>query len=260
MSLGHIVAEVYVFVGGSSFLLEGNPLIKEVRKLSLPPRIGTPLCWGFGYDSSNDDYKVILGSWKGMNFQVFSLKSNTWKVVIGELNYAFIRKNGVLINGALHWIVKDRNMKKLIISFDLSKEEVTEIPQPDDARYECNFRSYLGVINECLCIFQKSQDSIWLIEYKVKQSWQLLSNDHEINKYDVIHYLRTPDDFILPESVFRHDESCFSISNLGVHMINAPIFVQSLVSPYFNASQKQAGIVFRQIFERLNASSCLWQP
>ncbi|KAD5508869.1 hypothetical protein E3N88_16572 [Mikania micrantha] len=240
--------------------MEGNPLIKEVRKLSLPPRIGTPLCWGFGYDSSNDDYKVILGSWKGMNFQVFSLKSNTWKVVIGELNYAFIRKNGVLINGALHWIVKDRNMKKLIISFDLSKEEVTEIPQPDDARYECNFRSYLGVINECLCIFQKSQDSIWLIEYKVKQSWQLLSNDHEINKYDVIHYLRTPDDFILPESVFRHDESCFSISNLGVHMINAPIFVQSLVSPYFNASQKQAGIVFRQIFERLNASSCLWQP
>ncbi|KAD5508830.1 hypothetical protein E3N88_16533 [Mikania micrantha] len=95
-------------------------------------------------------------------------------------------------------------MKKLIISFDLSKEEVTDIPHPDDARYQY---------------------------------------DHEISKYDVIHYLRTPDDFILPESVFRHDESCFSISNLGGHMINAPIgpiFVQSLVSPYFNVCQKRA--------------------
>ncbi|KAI3716469.1 hypothetical protein L1987_67374 [Smallanthus sonchifolius] len=78
----------------SSKLLVGNPLTREVRQLELPPWISLPLCWGFGYDSSKDDYNVIVGS------------------------------------------AKDENMKKLIVSYDLSKERFTEIPQPSDSRYK----------------------------------------------------------------------------------------------------------------------------
>ncbi|KAI3716458.1 hypothetical protein L1987_67355 [Smallanthus sonchifolius] len=159
-------------------ILVCNPLTREVRKLAL--LIGLSFCWGFGYDSSGDDYKVFMGSKKGKNLtcvQVLSLKSNVWRV-IGEVKYKFISIDGILCNGALHWIIRDENMKKIIISYDLSKEEFKEIPHPVDARYKCTSSSYLGILKNCLCIFSRSHYPsvhVWLMKnYNVKQSWELV--------------------------------------------------------------------------------------
>ncbi|MFS7916371.1 putative F-box domain-containing protein [Helianthus anomalus] len=59
--------------------------------------------------------------------------------------FLLLTKAGILCNGALHWLVGDNeNTKKLIICYDLSKEEFKEIPLlPDDARYESSSHSYL---------------------------------------------------------------------------------------------------------------------
>ncbi|GJV45230.1 gypsy type transposase [Tanacetum coccineum] len=115
-------------------VIVSNPMTREVKYLRNPeiPYI-ISLCWGFGYDSSTGDYKVILGFRRGDNltcFQVLSLKSDVWKVV-GDVKYTCISRVGTLCNGALHWFMYDRNEKKVIPSFNLSKEKFKEIPQPD---------------------------------------------------------------------------------------------------------------------------------
>ncbi|GJU97512.1 F-box/kelch-repeat protein-like protein [Tanacetum coccineum] len=110
-----------------------NPSTGEVKKLQRPQfddNKPTVFCWGFGYDSSTDDYKVVLVYVNGNDqtcFQVLSLKSNVWKV-LGKQNYTCEkhnrRKAGTLCNGALHWFMKDQNNKSVIISFDLSTEVI----------------------------------------------------------------------------------------------------------------------------------------
>ncbi|KAJ0806736.1 putative F-box domain-containing protein [Helianthus annuus] len=70
-----------------------NPLTREVTQLRNSPwkDFLSCSCWGFGYDSSIDDYKVIVGVEGATHktcFKVLSLKSNAWKV-IGEVNVFF---------------------------------------------------------------------------------------------------------------------------------------------------------------------------
>ncbi|GKB91925.1 F-box/kelch-repeat protein-like protein isoform X1 [Tanacetum coccineum] len=90
-----------------------NPLTREVKKLQTPPEIPetpkipsrTSLCWGFGYDSFTDDYKVVIGIRMrkgGTLFRVLTLKSNIWKVM-SQVKYKVFRRIGILWNGMLHW-------------------------------------------------------------------------------------------------------------------------------------------------------------
>ncbi|KAM0013678.1 putative F-box domain-containing protein [Helianthus debilis subsp. tardiflorus] len=221
-------------------LLVCNPLTREVRQLESPRLIGVlQLCWGFGYDSSRDDYKVVVGTKKGENqtcFEVLSLKSNVWRVV--EVKYTFIiTKAGILCNGALHWIVKDQNNKKLIISYDLSKEEFEEMPQPENAIYEFTHSSYLGTVKECLCIISPNDyfpvHDVWLMKkYDVKESWEMLPCHHEM-KRNIVHYLGLPKD----ESFFLHYVEPWFSEDLSYRLwrFTVPIFVKSLVSPHKSA-------------------------
>ncbi|XP_076884902.1 F-box/kelch-repeat protein At3g06240-like [Bidens hawaiensis] len=115
-------------------LIVGNPLTREIRKLPRRPYIVLfDACWGFGYDSSRDDYKVIVRARKGDDrtcFSVLSLKSNVWRD-IGEKKYAsFSNAAGVLFNGALYWMIRDQNDRYSIASYDLSLEKFKEIPLP----------------------------------------------------------------------------------------------------------------------------------
>lgn len=143
-----------------------NPSIRRVVKQQLPPQIVgdiTLLCAGFGYDSLTDDYKLIIGSGSTSrnhgtttsSFQLLSLKSNVWKLIQLNPKYTFFSKVGVLCNGALHWFMFNNNNKVVIVSFDLSKEEFNEIPQPDDPRYQWETYHQLGIMNQCLAIYKR---------------------------------------------------------------------------------------------------------
>ncbi|KAK1435309.1 hypothetical protein QVD17_01070 [Tagetes erecta] len=133
--------------------------------------------------------------------QMLSLKSNVWRV-IGDLKYTFIRRVGMLWDGALHWIIRDQNHKEIIISYDLSKQEFKEIPRPDyDTRYEATSNSHRGIIKECLCIYRSKYVSKWRMKYH--ESWEQLP-DHCERRYNFGHYNKFP------------------------------VFVQSLVSPHVN--------------------------
>ncbi|GKA06800.1 F-box protein CPR1-like protein [Tanacetum coccineum] len=222
-----------------------NPSTREFRKLHKPPILPKNISYshryGFGYDSSTDDHKLVMainqGSDDGTLVQILSLKSNVWKL-FGHVNYSFHdSKPGILFNGALYWFCYNANDIKnvFIVSFDLAKEQFIEIPQPDDKRYVWSWHNQLGILDDHLCIFDQHNDGrpygIWVMKnYNVKQSWKLLATQCEMK--DRVHYMIKDSlhSRKMP-SYFCCDDTFLSRS--GKH-IWSPIFVQTLVSPYVN--------------------------
>ena len=221
-----------------------NPSTREFRKLHKPPILPKNRSYaqryGFGYDSSTDDYKLVFainqGGCDGALVQILSLKSNTWKL-FGHVNYRFDDKEpGILFNGALHWFMHTGNRDKVfIVSFDLAKEEFREIPQPDDARYVWNCQYKLGIFKDHLCIFHKRRDGrphgIWVMKNNnLKQPWELLPTACEM--MDRVHYMIK--DCLLSKKMpsYYCCQNTF-LSTSGKH-IWSPIFVQTLVSPFVN--------------------------
>lgn len=256
-----------------------NPYTREMRKL---PHDFESLCWsmccGFGYDSSTDDYKLVVGLPKGEDrtlFQVFSLKSNAWKV-IGEVKYRFIvqwstdedptgYRVGILCNGALHWVMYDaqnqkneKNAKTSILSFDLSKEDFKEIPQPDDDNlYESLDMGILvedwrglkttmcfGTLEECLCVFyynlMTNEMHRWIMKnYNAKDSWEKMGQSHDYeSKFEVIPFLPMENSFSLESSLSSQSES---FDPAATSLISSPIFVRSLVSPNVHPRGQEEG-------------------
>ncbi|XP_076923754.1 F-box/kelch-repeat protein At3g06240-like [Bidens hawaiensis] len=161
-----------------------NPSTREVKNITKPEIPETDsLCWGFGYDSIKDDYKVVVGFKKGENstcFNVFSLRYNDWKV-IRETNYVCTSNIGILFNGGLHWLGYDTSPKKkdVILSFHFSDEKFTEVPMPD---YVTHNKLYigqtllmrLGTVKGHLCLFTHLFEfEIWVMnkECSLEKIW-----------------------------------------------------------------------------------------
>ncbi|GKA48099.1 F-box/kelch-repeat protein-like protein [Tanacetum coccineum] len=238
-------------------LLVINPLTRVVNYLpNLPDeilpdktigRFVAKPCWGFGYDLSTDEYKVVVGFGVGghrTRFHVLTLKSNVWKV-IGDIKYEMefkeVARPGVLCEGSLHWFMNDRRNKRAVISFDLSLEEFKEIPQPDDLLYECNDDDKLGFIEESLCIYKHQAPSNetlangslkdtrirpmkWIMRnYQVTESWE--QAPYRCKAMDVDpHYLRNLE-------YITHKSSAYCRSLRIMDYMATPVYVPSLVSP-----------------------------
>ncbi|XP_071708383.1 F-box/kelch-repeat protein At3g06240-like [Rutidosis leptorrhynchoides] len=166
-------------------LLVANPSTREVKKLP-ELRLDISECWGFGYDSSTKDYKIIVGFWrlKTTCFNLLSLKTNIWEVIRDVKYEPIMSVRGVLLDGSIHWLmINKNNSKKVILSFDLSREEFIEISLPD----ECDqYNMRLGVIKQCLCIFSLSPYSRkpemkWVLKkYNAKKFWKRVPGDYGI--------------------------------------------------------------------------------
>ncbi|GJW16683.1 gypsy type transposase [Tanacetum coccineum] len=121
------------------------------------------LCWvlamihkvvvGFSYKDSNDILFIVL-----------ELKSNVWRLVAGEVKgYPLLKYGdtyGTLCNGVIYWPFRG----KVIVSFDLSKEVIIEIPQPDPPcdslqgdSLDDDYTYTLGTIKDRLCIIYQNK-------------------------------------------------------------------------------------------------------
>lgn len=142
-----------------------NPLDKMLKKLpdeKIDPQF-TELqlmdsLYGFGYDSVNDDYKVLrITRFRGFcnkDVKVYSLKRDSWKSVSNFTN-SIDSEKGVLANDALHWVVYVRELTNIygVASFDLATEEFMPVPMPPFS--ERRFHLDLGVLRGCLCVVAK---------------------------------------------------------------------------------------------------------
>ncbi|XP_019155685.1 PREDICTED: F-box protein CPR30-like isoform X2 [Ipomoea nil] len=142
------------------------------------------LVFGFGYDKVGDDYKVlrIFQSHEcESETRVYSLKSNSWKKIpCFPYCLKYKRSNGVLVAGALHWVVSrtaQLYMENLIGAFDLGTEEYRLVPEPNYSKGAVYVT--VGVLGESLCVVCNYYDSsyvdIWVMKsYGVKESWTKL--------------------------------------------------------------------------------------
>lgn len=107
-----------------------------VTEITLPFSESDSLeCYGFGYDLTTQDYKVIVGYKCKMRdtikLVVFTLKTNLWRIVevVNPPVREFRRAEGCLLNGALHWLEEGIEGKEIstmnIISSDFSRGKVS---------------------------------------------------------------------------------------------------------------------------------------
>ncbi|GJV47626.1 hypothetical protein Tco_1437838 [Tanacetum coccineum] len=144
------------------------------------------------------DYKLVVGIRNGDHrtcFHLLTLKSNVWRLV-GDVNFSF--------------------------NSHFNNEEFQEIPLPDDTRYVRQFFSWLGIMEECLCIFTSDYNPTWVMEsYNVKQSWKMLPMVPNM-KYD----LRRPLNCISPYTSWslcddKDDTSSWGWLYLGAYFVKA---------------------------------------
>lgn len=142
--------------------------------------------YGFGYDSSTNDYKLLVTAYfisVVHETKVFSLKTNSWKRIQNQPHCYSLDcydSAGTLFNGALHWQVEVGDLfEEKIIAFDLADSKFREVPLPmdDDEDGEGIFFTALRNLRGRLCcICERHMDiELWgMMEYGVQESWATL--------------------------------------------------------------------------------------
>ncbi|XP_047339491.1 F-box protein CPR1-like [Impatiens glandulifera] len=162
-----------------------NPSTRKSRKLpyasvDLPDiyNIFYDCIYHFGYDNTNDDYKVVRLALRKKTFKgdieeyevkVYSLKTNLWhrseKFSHGPKMGSF---GDSIAGGALHWIsyVKsDTEKKGLIVAFDLGTEKYRVIPQPKyDGPHFFLYLDNLGGLLSLSCHYESSVVDVFLLK------------------------------------------------------------------------------------------------
>ncbi|XP_057492811.1 F-box/kelch-repeat protein At3g06240-like [Actinidia eriantha] len=167
---------------GCDHIFLWNPATKRSKELPKPGDcpVGS-FHYGLGYDSSTDDYKIVrvLSTFgcKVHDIQVgiFSLKSNTWRVIQGFKDIHGIYGPGTFLNGELHWLVSRPEGTPVIVSFDLATEISSQevVPPPCQGFTEFTIQS-VGVTRGYLSVLGGDNTRIetWVMkEYGVRESW-----------------------------------------------------------------------------------------
>ncbi|XP_024978455.1 F-box/kelch-repeat protein At3g06240-like [Cynara cardunculus var. scolymus] len=237
-----------------------NPTTQEVSELPISP-FALPLgesfvMYGFGYDSSSDDYKVVsISFWDTDNehnldctdmlVSVYSLRNNSWRKVhnspydhaVGHL------LRGVLINESLHWLTQRiPGYSSTIVAFSLANEEFNEIELPDSIDNKKAMFNELVVLGGKLALFANQVgNDLWVMEeYDVGESWTKVSI-HGV-EIDPVKPVCSVDDN--NRDIVLGDENRVHVYNLddrrcrNVRILGAPTafavggtYLESLVSP-----------------------------
>ncbi|CAN6583056.1 unnamed protein product [Malus baccata var. baccata] len=191
-----------------------NPSIQKFKRIPFTPSVSSPQ-YGFGYDSTNDDYKLVeiekistpysvdVSKWSWENISngswpycvtltyevhVYSLKSNLWKKIQSMPSKGLELVSKIQFSkGALNWVMANNNMS-IILTLDLATEKYGEFYCPVNGILDISIE--LEVLGGYLCVcihnYNNSEFGIWLMkEYGARESWTLLysSISHLCNRY-----------------------------------------------------------------------------
>ncbi|RHN52562.1 putative F-box associated interaction domain-containing protein [Medicago truncatula] len=140
---------------------------------------------GFGYDLVKNDYKNFGPSW-----EMYSLMSDSWKVLDVDMPYSSDRTEGtqVYMDGVCHWLCeKDEKHSPAgpcLVSFYLSNEVflITPISSDEDDCFDVGAKWInLAVLNGSIALisFQKKTTTFHISilgELSIKESWTNLFN------------------------------------------------------------------------------------
>ncbi|KAJ1382027.1 Galactose oxidase/kelch, beta-propeller [Sesbania bispinosa] len=176
-----------------------NPLLRKQKSLTLPrfegpgfPGSVILVDFGFGVDMVSGDHKIVRlvlyaewykGDYLKHNFwtsevKVYSFCTNSWRRVPDlPFNDLKLCTPSIHVNGALHWLVCDRDSSesiRFVVAFDLANEEFHNLLVPSNLEH--GSLSSLAVLDGCLCLClndnAKARQEVWLMkEYGVHDSW-----------------------------------------------------------------------------------------
>ncbi|XP_008224441.1 PREDICTED: F-box/kelch-repeat protein At3g06240-like [Prunus mume] len=149
-----------------------NPSIQKLKKIpephAQPPSPELELHnYGFGYDSTNDDYKLVQivemanenDIFVSHQVSVYSLKANSWKRIQDIPSSGYGYPVGffdiVFVNGALGWLmwVELLDPQCIIVTLDLESEKYRAFPIPvDRVDIRDRYTPYLKILGDYLCI------------------------------------------------------------------------------------------------------------
>ncbi|KAF3625041.1 putative NADP-dependent alkenal double bond reductase P2-like [Capsicum annuum] len=142
--------------------------------------------YGFGYDASIDDYKVVkifsfprVEGRQENRVDVYSLKDKSWKMIQGFNSCYLHGKLGVFTNGVLHWEASHSHWPFLfweIVTLDLSVERFgkTALPSYEDGSIYWKLGVSRGYLVGC-CNYEPNKVDVWVMkEYGVEKSWTKL--------------------------------------------------------------------------------------
>uniref|UniRef100_A0A803LRF5 F-box domain-containing protein n=2 Tax=Chenopodium quinoa TaxID=63459 RepID=A0A803LRF5_CHEQI len=183
-----------VCIGNKTEILLFNPLTKSQFKLPIIPDLNRVVrLFGFGYDSKNDDYRVlklvqcflINDMGKFVEAELYSCNDNSWKSVQGIYDFTpDYHRHGVLVSEALHFNARSNKSDYIIVSFDLQTESFLFFDYSkliDDTEFYVT--AQLTELGRCLCAFVNYHDElreyvdfwkcdIWVMkEYGNNESW-----------------------------------------------------------------------------------------
>ncbi|KAI8537932.1 hypothetical protein RHMOL_Rhmol09G0062600 [Rhododendron molle] len=189
---------------GTIYLL--NPSTRKSKRL---PDSGVKRLWdsrdlyGFGFDESNDDYKVVLISYRAggvsSNVMVYTLRTDSWRQIGGFSFGVTCNVFGNFLNGSLLWLVCVDNSgpgySYVVVSLDLEKETYGEVSQPNYGYAESSLDLELCVLESCLgmlCRSSKNHTDVWIMkEYGKIDSWTKLFTIRDVAK-PCSHTISTP--------------------------------------------------------------------
>ncbi|XP_059649718.1 F-box protein At3g07870-like [Cornus florida] len=184
-----------------------NPILGESVALPKPKTDAKPfrVTYCFGFSPTTEEYKVLRFRLLPADYStvdVHTLGTDTWRNV-GDAPYP-AHDYGVNLNGAVHWIDKRGTS---IYPFDIDEEQVHPIPLPLELRNTYLDEVDLGVLGNCLSIYQNSINylDMWSMkDYGVAESWTKL----RILKTSILHEAR-----LFPVTFWRDGEILISCMN-----------------------------------------------
>ncbi|XP_060214606.1 F-box/kelch-repeat protein At3g23880-like [Lycium barbarum] len=241
-----------------------NPTI---RKSKILPTFGAKLrrdCsyylnYGFGYDESHDDYKVVAiqcisddgGSYDTV-VNIYSLRNNSWRTIDKFQGNFLVNSSGKFVDGKLYWAlsadVDTFNMCN-IISLDLANETWRRLELP---RYgEGSYPLTLGVVGSDLSVLcpnchEVTNSDVWIMkDCGAKVSWtKNFTIDHPKDLGEFIFFspiFSVPSCqsskgeilFLLPPVIMIYDSSTrqLEVAVPSEECFAAEIYVESLVDP-----------------------------
>ncbi|KAG5550660.1 hypothetical protein RHGRI_015567 [Rhododendron griersonianum] len=169
---------------------------------------------GLGYDSSTDDYKVVMlhsreivdynDSYILTSVAVYSLKTDAWRRIQDSCYKPVEHLYGVCFNERLHWLCRRTNASQVVVAFDLWDEIFTEVHLPTSLTSTEYYRfgyDLKMVSGSCLCLvvppYKGGGIDVWMMmKYGVRESWTKFTIAHRMFLEDVL-YLAAEEEFVL---------------------------------------------------------------
>ncbi|XP_073138918.1 F-box/kelch-repeat protein At3g06240-like [Henckelia pumila] len=172
---------------GGGRLTVCNPSLRKYKHIHIRLPSKHRAC-GFGYDASNDDYKVVTNHptmiWKCVAtiLKLYSFREDSWKTsnpILGLLSsWPY-----VCMNGAMHWKFyyggEDSKAAWGVVAQSLTTGNCCSVGVPASADEFPPQMVMLGVWGKCLCVYFGNFGcmNVWVMkEYGVAESWTKVVN------------------------------------------------------------------------------------